>query len=133
MDIMARAADLMEQEIAFCLVTVVVSALPEIQPGRKAIVLQDGSLEGSLGDDALDTRLSELALKAFKNKKRQLVDMGNGVQAFVDILTSGARLVVCGAGHIAVPLARFARRVGFRVTVLDDFSTGLHENLAVYS
>ena len=120
MDIMARAADLMEQEIAFCLATVVVSALPATQPGSKVIVLEDGSLEGSLGDESLDGKLSELALRAFKNNKRQLVDLGYGVQAFVDILTAGARLVVCGAGHIAVPLARFARRVGFRVIVLDD-------------
>ena len=120
MDIMARAADLMDREITFCLVTVVVSALPEIKPGCKVIVLEDGSLEGSLGAESLDIKVGELVLKAFKNKKRQLVELGNGVQAFLDILTAGARLVVCGAGHIAVPLARFARRVGFQVAVLDD-------------
>lgn len=120
MDILARAADLMEQETAFCLVTVVVSALPAIKPGRKAIVLEDGSLEGSLGDESLDTKLSQLAPKALKNRKRQLLEIDKGVQAFVDILISDTRLVVCGAGHIAVPLARFARSVGFRVIVLDD-------------
>jgi xanthine dehydrogenase accessory factor len=63
-----------------------------------------------------------LALEAFKNKKRRLVEIDNGIQVFVDILTSGTRLVICGAGHIAVPLAHFARSVGFRVTVLDDRS-----------
>ncbi len=120
MDIMSRVADLMEKEIAFCLATVVVSTLPEIQPGRKAIVLEDGSLEGSLGVESLDAKLSKLALKAFKNKKRQLVEVDNGIQAFIDILSSATRLVVCGAGHIALPLARFARSVGFQVIVLDD-------------
>ena len=29
-------------------------------------------------------------------------------------------MLVCGAGLIAVPLARFAREVGFKVSVLDD-------------
>ena len=120
MDIVARAVDLMDKEITFCLATVVVSARDEIQPGRKAIVLEDGSLEGSLGAGSLDTRLRELALKALKSRKRRLVEIEGGVQAFFDILTSGARLVVCGAGHIAVPLARFARSVGFKVIVLDD-------------
>ncbi|MGD2186660.1 MAG: XdhC/CoxI family protein [Desulfobacterales bacterium] len=120
MDIMARAADLMEKEITFCLATVVVSTLSNVQAGRKVIVREDGSLEGSLGIESLDTKLSELALEAFKKKQRQLVEIDDGVQAFVDILSADARLVVCGAGHIAVPLARFARRVGFRVTVLDD-------------
>jgi xanthine dehydrogenase accessory factor len=38
----------------------------------------------------------------------------------LDILASEARLIVCGAGHIAVPLVRFAADVGFQITVLDD-------------
>ena len=122
MDILARAAKLMEKEKAFCLATIVVSSRPEVSPGRKVIVLEDGSLEGSLGAEPLDTKLSALALAAFKNKKRQLVEIDNGIQAFVDILSSGAHLVICGAGHIAVPLAKIARGVGFRVTVLDDRS-----------
>jgi len=122
MDIVTRTADLMKKETTFCLVTIVVSSRPEVQPGRKVIVLEDGSLEGSLGTEALDTRLSGLALDALKNKKRQLVEIDNGIQIFVDILTAGTRLVICGAGHIAVPLAHFARSVGFRVTVLDDRS-----------
>jgi xanthine dehydrogenase accessory factor len=122
MDIVTRTADLMEKETTFCMATIVVSAHPEVQPGRKVIVLKDGSLEGSLGTEALDTKLSGLTLEALKNKKRQLVEIDNGIQVFVDILTSGTRLVICGAGHIAVPLAHFARSVGFRVTVLDDRS-----------
>lgn len=122
MDILARAAELMEKETTFCLATIVVSSRPEVQPGRKVIVLEDGSLEGSLGTESLDTKLSGLALAAFNDKKRQLVEIDNGVQAFVDILSSGAHLVICGAGHIAVPLAQIARRVGFQVTVLDDRS-----------
>jgi len=122
MDILDRAADLMEKETTFCLATIVVSSRSEVPPGRKVIVLEDGSLEGSLGTESLDTKLSGLALAAFKNKKRQLVEIDNGIQAFVDILSSGAHLVICGAGHIAVPLAQIARGIGFRVTVLDDRS-----------
>ena len=56
MDIVTRAADLMKKEKTFCLATVVVSARPEVQPGRKVIGLEDGSLEGSLGTEALDSR-----------------------------------------------------------------------------
>ena len=48
MDIVTLTADLMEKETTFCMATIVVSAHPEVQPGRKVIVLKDGSLEGSL-------------------------------------------------------------------------------------
>lgn len=122
MDIVTRTTELMEKENVFCLATIVVSSQPEVQPGRKAIVLEDGTLEGGLGTETLDTKLSGLALKAFKDKKRKLVEIDNGIQVFIDILSSGAHLVICGAGHIAVPLAQIARSVGFRVTVLDDRS-----------
>jgi xanthine dehydrogenase accessory factor len=122
MDIVTRAAELIEKETTFCLATIVVSSRPEVQPGRKVIVLEDGSLVGSLGTEALDSKIGGLALAIFKDKKRQLVEIDNGIQAFVDILSSEAHLVVCGAGHIAVPLAQIARSVGFRVTVLDDRS-----------
>lgn len=120
MNIIDRAAELMEKEITFCLATVVVSSSSEVQSGRKAILLEDGAVEGSLGAEPLDARLSELAQDVFKDPNRQLVEIGDGVQVFLEVLTSGARLVICGAGHIALPLARIARRVGFRVTVLDD-------------
>ncbi|MGD9044619.1 MAG: XdhC/CoxI family protein [Desulfobacterales bacterium] len=122
MDIVTRTAELMEKENVFCLATIVASSQPEVQPGRKAIVLEDGTLEGSLGTETLDTKLSGPALEAIKSKKRKLVEIDNGIQVFIDILSSGAHLVICGAGHIAVPLAQIARGVGFRVTVLDDRS-----------
>jgi xanthine dehydrogenase accessory factor len=122
MDIVSRAAELMEKELTFCLVTIVVSSHPEVQPGRKALLLEDGSFEGGLGTEALDAKLSGLALEAFKTKKRQLVEIYDGIKVFIDILSAGARLVICGAGHIAVPLAQFARSIGFGVTVLDDRS-----------
>jgi xanthine dehydrogenase accessory factor len=31
-------------------------------------------------------------------------------------------LVICGAGHIALPLAQFSQKLGFQVTVIDDRS-----------
>ena len=34
--------------------------------------------------------------------------------------------MICGAGHIAIPLARFAGEVGFSVTVIDDRSDFAH-------
>ncbi len=42
------------------------------------------------------------------------------MKIFFDILMSDIKLLICGAGHIAVPLARFARDVGFYVIVVDD-------------
>lgn len=46
-------------------------------------------------------------------------DLGE-VRVFVEPYLPPPRLVVVGAGHVAQPLADIGKRVGFRVTVLDD-------------
>jgi xanthine dehydrogenase accessory factor len=48
------------------------------------------------------------------------------LRVFFDVLTGEPKVLVCGAGHIAVPLARYARDVGFAVTVLDDRADFAH-------
>jgi len=120
MNIIARVNKLMERGEPICLATVIASKNPRIAVGGKAIVMGDGSMEGNLGTGKLDLRLRDLALTSLKEKKCRAIDIEDGVRVFFDVLSSENRLLVCGAGHIAVPLARFAREVGFKVSVLDD-------------
>ena len=122
MDTHVRIVELLENEERFCLATVLDSKSAEIRPGRKAIVLHDGTVEGSLGSAQLDSNVAGLVQKAFKENKSQMAEMEAGVKVFLDIISPDEELILCGAGHIAVPLARFARRLGFRVTVIDDRS-----------
>ncbi len=120
MEAIARVVDLIQNGETFCLVTVVESADSDVPVGRKLIVLRDGSLEGRLGTDRINSRVRDLALNAIQKNERSTVEVERGVRVFLDVLAAEARLLVCGAGHIAIPLARFAREVGFYVTVLDD-------------
>jgi xanthine dehydrogenase accessory factor len=126
MDVIARVGELLERGETFCLFTVVVSPNPDIPTGHKAIVLTDGSMEGGTGSEQLDSKVRDLALEALRDKKRRTVEIQDRVRAFFDVLSGEAKLLVCGAGHIAIPLADFARKVGFRVTVLDDRSDFAH-------
>ncbi len=120
MDIAARIVSLLKEEKTFCLATVVESGDGQIKPGSKAIVLGDGSIEGSLGSDSLDQKLRDLSPTLFKEKKSSTINLEKSVRVFINILSSETKLLICGGGHIAIPLAQFARQVGYRVTVLDD-------------
>jgi xanthine dehydrogenase accessory factor len=120
MDLMARVGELLERGETFCFVTVVVSRNRDIPTGRKAIVLADGSMEWETELAQLDPRLRAEALEALRDRKSRTIEIEGGVRVFFDVLSGEAKLLVCGAGHIAIPLARFAREVGFLVTVLDD-------------
>jgi xanthine dehydrogenase accessory factor len=122
MDTHIRIVELLEKEESFCLATILASNISDVLPGRKAIVFENGTIEGSLGSTQLDSGLASLAQKAFKENKSQVAEMEAGVTVFLNILSAGAQLILCGAGHIAIPLAHFARQLGFRVTVIDDRS-----------
>jgi xanthine dehydrogenase accessory factor len=122
MDIHVRIVELLETEKCFCLATVLASNIADARPGRKAIVFDNGSVEGSLGSTQLESNLGDLAQKAFKENKSQVADLESGVKVFLNILSVDAQLILCGAGHIAVPLSEFAQHLGFRVTVIDDRS-----------
>jgi xanthine dehydrogenase accessory factor len=120
MDISTRVNELIHNGKTFCLATVTAADNTGIAAGQKAIVLDTGDMEGKLGDGQLGVTVKALALEALNKNKRALVEIKPGVQVFLDIISPEFTLIVCGAGHIAVPLARFARDTGFRVTVLDD-------------
>ena len=70
----------------------------------------------------LDPAIRDRAMAALNRKKSGVFEIDDGIRVFFNILSSEARLLICGAGHIAIPLARFAGDVGFSVTVLDDRS-----------
>jgi len=122
MDIHVRIVELIEKEKSFCLATVLASNIADVRTGRKAVVFDNGAVEGSLGSTQLDSNLAGLAQKAFKENKSQVAEMEAGVKVFLNIISPDAQLILCGAGHIAIPLAHFAQRLGFRVTVIDDRS-----------
>lgn len=106
------------------LATVTVVEAPEggaIRPGARMLVHPDGSTEGSIQDGDADASAKEDALRALRDEgPRGLVSLGEEARAFVEILVPPLRLLVCGAGHDAVPLVRFASGLGWRVEVVDD-------------
>jgi xanthine dehydrogenase accessory factor len=120
MDITARVNELIQKGKTFCLATVITSNRADIVAGQKAIALDTGPLESELGDGQLDLAVKALAQEAISGKNPGLVEIRPGLLVFFDIISPELKLIVCGAGHIAIPLSRFARDVGFRVTVLDD-------------
>ena len=44
----------------------------------------------------------------------------DGRSVYIEIFGSENRMVICGAGHVAMPIIKIAKLVGFHVTVIDD-------------
>jgi len=89
-------------------------------PGARLLVEPDGTVEGTLGDPTLDAAATDAARRALVDDRSRIVTLAEGVNAFVEALLPPIRLLVCGAGHDAIPLVRFGAGLGWRVEVVDD-------------
>lgn len=95
--------------------------------GHRLSVTPDGETEGSLGDDALDATAVREARERLASGTSEQVTLPAG-RAFVEAIQPPPRLVVCGAGHDAIPVVEFAARLGWRVDVVDDREAFLTED-----
>jgi xanthine/CO dehydrogenase XdhC/CoxF family maturation factor len=113
-----RAA--LDEERPISVVTVIESSHAGVEPGARLVVRPDGTSDGSLGDDAVDATAEEAAKGLLREERSEVRELADGVRAFVEVLDPPLRLVVCGAGHDAIPLVRAASVLGWNVTVVDD-------------
>lgn len=114
------ADTLLAQGQRLCLITWLVPAAGEAyRPGAKALWSAAGLVAATPGVEATP-EMGTAAAEALATGRPGRSTRPEGGQWFVDVLTPGAHVLLCGAGHIALPLARLARELGFRVTVLDD-------------
>ncbi|MBN1546880.1 MAG: XdhC family protein [Syntrophaceae bacterium] len=120
MEIPKRISELLARDEMICLATVIASPLADLPPGSKTIILRNGDMEGPLEKSDLEKEIRNQAFLSLRDREKQLIVYPGNISIFFDVIMSDVKLVICGAGHIAVPLARFAREAGFYVMVIDD-------------
>jgi len=116
----SAAKDALGRDQALVVATVV-EGTAAIPAGRR-ILIGPGGRRGTLGDSAADAELERLAREASieLHSRTHSVNSSAGVlRLFVEVLHPPERLVVCGAGHDAIPIVRFASQLGWRVLVVD--------------
>ncbi len=82
------------------------------------MVHDDGRLEGSLGDPALDAALVEAGTSALTQGVSRTVEIG-GRQLFIEAYPVRPRLVVVGAVEVSRTLVRLAKELGYETVVID--------------
>jgi len=98
-----------------------IALAPASLVGRKLAVLGDGRTVGSI-DEASDQRLVAEARQLLREggtRALTLPHLGGGGKVFIEAFLPPQRLFIVGATHTAVALARMAKLLGFRVTVID--------------
>lgn len=99
-----------------------VKLLEGTRAGRWVAVRPDGAAEESLGERALDGRAARAAAAALTEGASRVLALPSEegeVRAFVEVIRPPVRLIVCGAGHDAIPVVQLAAQLGWRVVVVD--------------
>ena len=120
---------------AAALLTVVSSegSTPQ-KPGARMVVFGDGRQVGTIGGGCVEAEMVQRARRAMETGRPALATYdltpetagedglvcGGRMQVFIEPIEGTPTLLLFGAGHVAVPLARMARMAGFRVEVVDD-------------
>jgi xanthine dehydrogenase accessory factor len=95
------------------------------EPGEKCLIHEGRIKAGNIRNEILqDAVLKEAATRLRREECRQVALSLPGtdikVEVFFEIVPALRKAVIVGAGHLAVPLVKFAKILGFHVTVIDD-------------
>ena len=110
----------LEEERPISVVTVLESALASVPSGARIVVKPDGSCEGSLGDPVANAAAVDAATELLATQASEIRILPGNVRAFVEVLEPPLRLLICGAGHDAIPLVKAAAILGWKPIVVDD-------------
>lgn len=107
------------------LITVVESdGVDGLDSGAKCLVRDGRIVLGSVGDPALEQTIVREAAERLAEERSRLLsletDSGGQADIFFEVMPSPPKLIVVGAGHIAVPLVKMAKLMDYHVVVVDD-------------
>lgn len=54
------------------------------------------------------------------NKGTYILKLENEIELFIEHVIGNPNLVICGGGHIALPLCKMAKMLEFNITIIDD-------------
>jgi xanthine/CO dehydrogenase XdhC/CoxF family maturation factor len=119
----AALREAIENERSVAVVTVLRSTIPAVDTGARLLLYPGDERRGSVGrtdvDAAVLSALSTVIERGDTGTHELSIDAGD-VRVFLECLEPPLRLLVCGAGHDAIPVVTTALGLGWSVTVADD-------------
>jgi xanthine dehydrogenase accessory factor len=115
-----------EQGAAAVLATIVeADASAGIEPGAKCLVRDGKARLSTIGDARVVQAIIDKSEEQLRAEKSQLIEMNvpgiaGKLEIFFEVMPAPPKLIVVGAGHIAVPLVKIAKVLDYHVTVIDD-------------
>ncbi len=125
-EVIQEANRLIEASQAFAWVTIIGQEGSSARHlGSSMLVTAEGNVIGTVGGAVAELQLIEQAIQAIKEGRPRTVKIplpvcAGVITCFINIFQPSETLILVGAGHVAQPLAKLGKMLGFKVTVIDD-------------
>ncbi len=117
------------QKAALCIITETKGSTPR-KTGSKMIVLDDLTVFGSVGGGELEYFVVQKSAEIIKLQKPKNFNFqlksdfkmacGGNVSIYIEPVKIPDQLIIFGAGHIGKALASFARKLNFKILIIDE-------------
>jgi len=139
MSLFADAAHMEKQNISFAMATITESKGSAPRHNGQMLVLQDGSILGTVGGGMMERKVIEEALEALQEGKSRTFhgrmarqgkdaigsDCGGAMSVFISVHGVRPRLLLVGGGHVNRALAHAAAALEFSLLVTDIYAPNL--------
>lgn len=132
-ELLQKALEATQQGQNYAFATIVEATLKGTprKTGSKMIVFEDGASWGSIGGGRNEKAAIAECLKAIANKKPATVTYnyfgregesvcGGQMKVFIEPVTPKIDFIICGGGHIGLPLSLIGKMLNFKVTIIDS-------------
>ena len=132
-DLLQKTLQAVNHGQRFAFATIIESTLKGTprKTGAKMLVLEDGTIWGTIGGGRNEKAAQQECLKAIKTQKPACLTYsyfggkgqsicGGQIKVFIEPFVGKKHLIICGGGHIALPLSALGKILGFKVTVIDN-------------
>jgi len=132
-DILQKALEAAQKGQSYAFATIIESTLkgtPQ-KAGAKMVVLKDSTIFGTIGGGRNEKAAQIECQKAIKTRKPTIVTYdffghkgqsvcGGQIKVFIEPFAGKSHFIICGAGHIALPLSAIAKMLNYKVTIIDN-------------
>lgn len=121
---MAFFAECLRQQQMGVIVTVFhIEGQVRTKVGTRLMLHQNGTVISNIEDSNLAAAILNDAHEALRSScslVKEYQVLGGSAEIFIEVIQPAVPLVIFGAGHDAIPLVRFAKELGWHVTVVDS-------------
>ncbi len=132
-DLFYKAYEAAQKGRSFAFATIIESTIKGTprKAGAKMVVFEDGKIWGSIGGGRNERNASLECQEAIKTQKPKIVSYkfdekpgnsicGGEIKIFIEPFAGKKHCVICGAGHIALPLSAMLKMLNYKVTIIDN-------------